>query len=64
MTRHFSAIASDYASYADKFSAGGDSVLASLTPHELRTGLDALRSHALSGDSQSIIEPIDLFVFR
>ena len=57
-------IASGYGAYADKLAAGGDSVLASLPQHELRAGLDALRSHTVAGDSQSIIEPIDLFVFR
>jgi ubiquinone/menaquinone biosynthesis C-methylase UbiE len=57
-------VALDYWSYADKLSAGGDSVLASLTPQDLRTGLDAVRSHAGTGDTQPIIEPIDLFVFR
>ena len=39
-------------------------MLASLPQHELRTGLDALRSHAVAEDSRSICEPIDLFVFR
>jgi hypothetical protein len=57
-------IASDYGAYADKLAAAGDPVLASLPQHELRAGLDALRSHARAGDSQSIVEPIDLFVFR
>ena len=57
-------IASGYGAYADKLAAGGDSVLASLPERERRAGLDALRLHAIAGDNESIVEPIDLFVFQ
>lgn len=57
-------IASNYAAYADKLSAGADSVLASLSPSAFEDGMKALRSHASRIDDQAVFEPIDVFVFR
>lgn len=57
-------IAGNYATYADKLSAGADSVLAQLTPSEFAAGLQALRSRAARIDDQAVVEPIDVFVFR
>jgi ubiquinone/menaquinone biosynthesis C-methylase UbiE len=56
-------IAQSWSTYADKLSAGGDSVLASLSHHEFERGLAALRRHAVESVSQDVVEPIDLFVF-
>jgi ubiquinone/menaquinone biosynthesis C-methylase UbiE len=57
-------IAPSWTAYADKLSAKGDSVLASLSHQEFETGLAALRRHGVKAVSQSIVEPIDLFVFH
>ncbi len=57
-------IASSYAAYAEKLSAGADSVLASLSQGEFEAGLDALRLHAAHVENQAVFEPIDFFVFR
>jgi hypothetical protein len=57
-------IASGWAAYAEKLAAGGDSVLARLSREELEGGLEALRNRAIEEEGQSIIEPIDLFVFQ
>jgi len=57
-------IALSWNAYADKLSAKGDSVLASLSHQEFESGLAALRRHGLKAVSQSIVEPIDLFVFH
>jgi SAM-dependent methyltransferase len=57
-------IAPDWASYADKLSAGGDSVLARLSPKEFKAGLAALRDYAADNESVAVVEPIDLFLFR
>jgi len=57
-------VASGWAAYAVKLSAGGDSVLARLSRQELEAGLAALRSHGTDVDDQTVVEPIDLFVFR
>jgi SAM-dependent methyltransferase len=56
-------IAQSWSIYADKLSAGGDSVLASLSHQEFESGLAALRRHAARSASQHVVEPIDLFVF-
>jgi ubiquinone/menaquinone biosynthesis C-methylase UbiE len=56
-------IAAGWAEYADKLSAGADSVLARLPRHELDAGLAALRSHATMATREDIIEPIDVLVF-
>lgn len=45
-------------------SSGGDSVLASLSRRDFEAGMEALRSHAAQVDSQAVLEPIDVFVFR
>ena len=57
-------IARNYAAYADKLSAGADSVLARLSRSEFAAGMQALRSHAAGIDDQQVFEPIDVFVFR
>ena len=57
-------IAANYESYAEKLSAGADSVLARLSPDDFEAGMEALRLHAAQIDSQAVIEPIDVFVFR
>ena len=57
-------IAQNYATYAEKLSAGADSVLARLSRSEFATGMQALRAHAARIDDQAVFEPIDVFVFR
>jgi ubiquinone/menaquinone biosynthesis C-methylase UbiE len=57
-------IAPSYASYAEKLAAGADSVLAKLTPSDFEGGMTALRVHAEHSDGESVVEPIDVFVFR
>jgi hypothetical protein len=57
-------IAPSYAAYAQKLSAGADSVLARLSQSELEAGMEALRKHAVRIDPQAVFEPIDVFVFR
>ena len=55
--------AQNYAAYAEKLSAGADSVLARLRRSEFAAGMQALRSHARI-DDQAVFEPIEVFVFR
>jgi hypothetical protein len=57
-------IAPSWKAYADKLSAGGDSILARLSREELESGLAAIRHHDAEGVAGAIVEPIDLFVFR
>jgi ubiquinone/menaquinone biosynthesis C-methylase UbiE len=57
-------IAPSYAAYAEKLSAGADSVLASLSPSDFAAGMQSLRAHATRVDDQAVFEPIDVFVFR
>jgi ubiquinone/menaquinone biosynthesis C-methylase UbiE len=57
-------IAPTWAAYADKLSAGGDSVLARLPADEIGRGLDAVRRHGNGSDGQPVVEPIDVFFFR
>jgi len=57
-------IARSFREYATKLEAGGDSVLASLSPEVLRSGLDAIRRHSDRVDPQLVTEPIDILVFR
>lgn len=58
-------IARSWCAYAEKLSAGGDSVLARLDREELERGLAAMREHEVGGDGQrKVVEPIDLVVFR
>lgn len=57
-------IAPNWALYAEKLAAGGDSALARLSRRDFETGLDAVRRHGDAGDGGPVIEPIDLFVFR
>ena len=57
-------IAPSLESYAEKLSAGADSVLASLSQCEFDAGMEALRSQAARMDRQAVFEPIDVFVFR
>jgi ubiquinone/menaquinone biosynthesis C-methylase UbiE len=57
-------IAPSYAAYAEKLSAGADSVLASLSRRDFESGMRALRTHAAENDRDIVCEPIDVFVFR
>jgi len=57
-------IASSYTAYAEKLSAGADSILASLSQREFDNGMAALRAHAAHTDGAAVFEPIDVFVFR
>lgn len=57
-------IAPSFEAYAEKLSAGADSVLVRLSQHDFEAGISALRSHAARVDSQAVFEPIDIFVFR
>jgi SAM-dependent methyltransferase len=57
-------IAPSWPAYADKLSAGGDSVLARLTEDELASGIDAVRRHGDGPGGQPVVEPIDVFFFR
>ena len=56
-------IAPGWAAYAEKLSAGGDSIIARLSRQELEDGLAALRGRAPEQD-EPIVEPVDVFVFR
>ena len=57
-------IAPTWSAYADKLSAGSDSVLATLSHQEFETGLAAVRRHAEQSVNQNVVELIDLFVFQ
>lgn len=57
-------IAPNYAAYAEKLSAGADSVLARLSQSDFEAGIEAMRSHAARIGEQAVCEPIDVFVFR
>jgi ubiquinone/menaquinone biosynthesis C-methylase UbiE len=57
-------IAPDYVAYAEKLSAGADSVLARLTRSDFEAGIGVMRAHAARGGEQAVCEPIDVFVFR
>jgi ubiquinone/menaquinone biosynthesis C-methylase UbiE len=57
-------VAQTWAAYADKLSAGGDSVLARLADDELASGLEAVRRNDFGPQGQSVVEPIDVFFFR
>jgi ubiquinone/menaquinone biosynthesis C-methylase UbiE len=57
-------IAPNYQAYAEKLSAGADSILARLSPSEFEAGLEAIRSHAARIGSQPVCEPIDMLIFR
>jgi ubiquinone/menaquinone biosynthesis C-methylase UbiE len=57
-------IAPSWSAYADKLSAGGDSVLATLSVQEFQSGLAAVRRHVAEAANQTVVEPIDLFVFH
>jgi ubiquinone/menaquinone biosynthesis C-methylase UbiE len=56
-------VAESWEAYATRLEAGGDSVLARLSPGELQSGLTKLRQHGSKAGKQLITEPIDLFVF-
>ncbi len=56
-------IAPSYAAYAEKLSAGADSVLASLSRRDFEAGMKSLRDHAAQGERKAVFEPIDVFVF-
>ncbi|MCA1634120.1 MAG: class I SAM-dependent methyltransferase [Acidobacteria bacterium] len=57
-------IAPGYAAYAEKLSAGADSVLARLARSDFEEGIEAMRSHAARVGGRAVCEPIDIFVFR
>ena len=57
-------IAPSYAAYAEKLSAGADSVLARLSRNDFEAGIEAMRDHAARVGEQAVCEPIDVFVFR
>jgi ubiquinone/menaquinone biosynthesis C-methylase UbiE len=57
-------IAPDLECYAEKLSAGADSVLATLSSDDFEAGIKALRSHAARAGLHAVTEPIDVFVFR
>ncbi len=57
-------IAPDYEAYAEKLSAGADSVLARLSQSDFEAGITTMRAHAAKIDNQTVSEPIDVFVFR
>jgi ubiquinone/menaquinone biosynthesis C-methylase UbiE len=57
-------ISPSYAAYAEKLSAGADSVLASLSQSEFDAGMKALRDYAMHMHDKAVFEPIDVFVFR
>ena len=58
------AIAPDWESYADKVAAGGDSVLARLSPEEFKAGLNAIRAYSGDAKGMAVTEAIDLFLFE
>lgn len=55
-----------WSAYADKLTAGGDSVLARLAEDELARGLEAVHQYANLRDThrEPVVEPIDIFFFR
>ena len=57
-------IAPDWAAYADKLAAGGDSVLARLAPDELSRGLEGIRRYSEGSGGSPVIEAIDVLFFR
>jgi SAM-dependent methyltransferase len=57
-------VAPSWKAYADKLSAGGDSIIARLSREELESGLAGIRCHGAEEVAEAIVEPIDLFVFR
>ena len=57
-------IAPNWAQYAEKLAAGGDSALARLSRRDFETGLNAVRRYGDAGDRGPVVEPIDLLVFR
>jgi len=57
-------IAPNYGVYAEKLSAGADSILARLDRSDFEAGLEAMRSHAARIGCQPVIEPIDVLTFR
>jgi ubiquinone/menaquinone biosynthesis C-methylase UbiE len=56
-------IAPNWATYADKLAAGGDSVLAQLSREEFEAGVARVRRYAQAHD-EAVVEPIDLLVFQ
>jgi len=57
-------IAPSWSVYADRLSAGGDSVIARLSADELESGLAAMRRHGTEAGETPIVEAIDFLVFR
>ena len=56
-------IAPNWATYAEKLAAGGDSVLARLSREEFEAGVARVRNYAEAHD-EAVVEPIDLLVFQ
>jgi ubiquinone/menaquinone biosynthesis C-methylase UbiE len=54
-------IAANWSIYADKLSAGGDSILAQLSLSEFDAGLAAVKDYSLTHASTPVVEPINLF---
>jgi hypothetical protein len=57
-------IAPSWSAYADKLSAGGDSVLARLAKDELARGLEAIRRYGDRPGRRPVVEAIDVLFFR
>jgi len=57
-------IAPDLAVYAEKLSAGADSVLAQLSEADFNSGIAAMRAHSTLAGDKPVCEPIDVLVFR
>lgn len=57
-------IAPNYDVYAEKLSAGADSVLAGLSKTQFDAGLAAMRSYRAPVGTPAVTEPIDILVFR
>ena len=57
-------IAPSWAAYADKLSAGGDSVLARLAEDERARGLEGVRRCGDGPGGRPVVEPIDVLFFR
>jgi ubiquinone/menaquinone biosynthesis C-methylase UbiE len=57
-------LAPNWLAYADKLSAGGDSVLARVADDELAGGLEAIRRYGDGPGRRPVVEPIDVLFFR
>ncbi|HVE32056.1 MAG TPA: class I SAM-dependent methyltransferase [Gemmatimonadaceae bacterium] len=55
-------IAPDWATYAEKLAAGGDSILARLSRQDFEAGLAAVRRYGVAEGREPVVEQVDLFV--